>query len=70
MPQDRLSIHAEAVNLARRFSIQNENDLMQVRHDTLDKSIEKERSVILKMFYLSNFYLFSISCSDTGRLYG
>mmetsp|Transcript_19091 Transcript_19091/g.33635 ORF Transcript_19091/g.33635 Transcript_19091/m.33635 type:complete len:89 (-) Transcript_19091:364-630(-) len=29
MPQDKLAIHAEAVNLARRYSVQNENDLMQ-----------------------------------------
>jgi len=27
---DKLSLHTQAVNLARRFSVQNENDLMQV----------------------------------------
>jgi hypothetical protein len=31
-----LSLHAEAVNLARRYSVQNENDLLQVR-DTVEE---------------------------------
>ena len=28
---DRLAAHAKAVNLAKRYSVQNENDLMMVR---------------------------------------
>ena len=31
MKDDKITMHAQAVNLARRFSIQNENDLLQVR---------------------------------------
>jgi hypothetical protein len=30
MREDRIAIHARAVNLARRYTAQNENDLMQV----------------------------------------
>ena len=30
MSEDRISYHTKAVNLARRWSVQNENDLMQV----------------------------------------
>ena len=31
MKDNKIAMHTEAVNLARRWSVQNENDLMQVR---------------------------------------
>ena len=31
MKEDKIAVHARAVNLARRFTEQNENDLMMVR---------------------------------------
>ena len=31
MKDNKIAVHTNAVNLARRWSIQNENDLMQVR---------------------------------------
>jgi hypothetical protein len=32
---DKTLIHTQAVNLARRYSVQNENDLLQVRFGVL-----------------------------------
>jgi hypothetical protein len=47
MKDNKVSVHAQAINLARRWSVQNENDLMQVRGLLFDKDFsidEPERS--------------------------
>lgn len=48
MSSNKLQLHAHAVNLARRFSVQNENDLMQVRPDPKIRLL-KARSISLPM---------------------
>ncbi|KAG7367135.1 hypothetical protein IV203_029805 [Nitzschia inconspicua] len=40
MKEEKIAVHERAINLARRYSVQNENDLMQ--EDFMDAPIKKQ----------------------------
>jgi hypothetical protein len=67
MPQaNKISLHVEAVNLARRYTVQNENDLMQVRVDILMKDIFLTREETERKFMISMCpYLFAVTSTAT-----
>ena len=51
-----IQLHAAAVNLARRYTVQNENDLMQVRQES-EEAIMMAFEVALEVHFLGNGFL-------------
>jgi hypothetical protein len=52
MREDRIAVHARAVNLARRYTAQNENDLMQVCVSRMLHAINKNKQDRVAHFLL------------------
>lgn len=70
--QTKLFHHAEAVNLARRYSVQNENDLLQVCTITVENEYVSESGPTPQLSRCTSTHLFlvtrNIDCCVIGGL--
>ena len=67
MKQDKIAVHERAINLARRYSVQNENDLMQVSQNG-DRPKDTIQVVAIRTKLILAVSLFSVGF--TGGFYG